>query len=217
MLQANPSLQEELTGSSAEENGKLSPPRFTAPAGARTSEASGRQRPGPELLRASRTNPVGSKEKVLANFQGKAPVIIGEAAFTGNMPVNGLLLGHLGTNGGTHTIKQRASNAFFDGPELDGELTFKEMLRVSGYIAGRVCSQKGTLIVDSMARVDADVEVAVAVIGGTVNGDIVAHQRVELGPEARINGNIWTQSLAIQPGAVFEGVCRMLQPKEPST
>jgi cytoskeletal protein CcmA (bactofilin family) len=62
-----------------------------------------------------------------------------------------------------------------------------------------------------MARVDANVEVAVAVIGGVVNGDIVAHQRVELGPEARINGNIWTQSIAIQPGAIFEGVCRMLQ------
>jgi len=57
----------------------------------------------------------------------------------------------------------------------------------------------------------------VAVIGGTVNGDIIAHQRVEVGPEARINGNIWTQSLAIQPGAVFEGVCRMLQNTEPST
>jgi|SRR5687768_943279 len=175
MLQANPSLSDELTASS------------------------------------------GNKAKVLAAFQSKVPVIIGEAAFTGNMPVNGLLLGHLGTNGGTHTVKQRMTKGAFDSPELDGELTFKEMLRVNGYIAGSVCSQKGTLIVDSMARVDADVKVAVAVIGGTVNGDIIAHQRVEVGPEARINGNIWTQSLAIQPGAVFEGVCRMLQNTEPST
>src|SRR5688500_2565027 len=159
----------------------------------------------------------GNKAKASAAFQSKVPVIIGEAAFTGNMPVNGLLLGQLGTNGGTHTIKQRISNGLFDSPELDGELTFKEMLRVNGFIAGTVCSQKGTLIVDSMARVDADVKVAVAVIGGTVNGDIIAHQRVEVGPEARINGNIWTQSLAIQPGAVFEGVCRMLQNTEPST
>ena len=180
MLQANPSLQVELTGS-------------------------------------SRTNAVGGKDKALASFQAKVPVIIGEAAFTGNMPVNGLLLGQLGTSGGTHTIKQRINNGFLDSPELDGELTFKEMLRVNGFIAGTVCSQKGTLIIDSMARVDADVEVAVAVIGGTVNGDIIAHQRVELGPEARINGNIWTQSIAIQPGAVFEGVCRMMQSKEPST
>jgi len=216
MLQANPSLQKELTGSSAEENGDLPTPRRTVPARARTSEALAQQRPSPELIRASGANPAKRKEKVLASFQAKAPVIIGEAAFTGTMPVNGLLFGHVGTNGGTHTIKQRINSGFFDSPELDGELTFKEMLRVNGYIAGSVCSQKGTLIVDSMARVDADVEVAVAVIGGTVNGDIIAHQRVEVGPEARITGNIWTQSIAIQPGAVFEGVCRMLQNEKPS-
>ena len=189
MFQANPSLQHELTSSSRAETRELPP----APFGDR------------------------KKAKVLASFQSKAPVIIGEAAFTGNMPVNGMLLGQLGTSGGTHTIKQRISNDFFDSPELEGELTFKEMLRVNGYIAGSVSSQKGTLIVDSMARVDADVEVGVAVIGGIVNGDIIAHQRVEVGSGARINGNIWTQSLAIQPGAVFEGVCRMLQNTEPSS
>ncbi|MEO8435376.1 MAG: polymer-forming cytoskeletal protein [Pyrinomonadaceae bacterium] len=216
MLQANPSLREEMTGSSGDKNAEVSPLPFTQPTRARTSEVSGRQTRGPELVRASHTDPDRNKAKVLATFHSKVPVIIGEAAFTGNMPVNGLLLGHLGTNGGTHTIKQRISNGVFDSPELDGELTFNEMLRVNGFIAGTVCSQKGTLIVDSTARVDANVEVAVAVIGGIVNGDIIAHQRVEVGPEARINGNIWTQSLAIQPGAVFEGVCRMLQNTEPS-
>ena len=84
------------------------------------------------------------------------------------------------------------------------------MVRVNGHIAGTVYSKKGTLIVDSSARVDADVDVAVAVIGGTVNGDIVAHERVELGSAARIRGNIWTRSISIKSGAIFEGVCRMI-------
>lgn len=215
MLQVNPSLKDEPTDSLGKENGNLPTLDRTVPAHAPISEAMGQQRPSPELLRASGANPARRKEKVLASFQARTPVIIGEAAFTGNMPVNGMLLGHVGTNGGTHTIKQRVDNTFFESPELDGELTFKEMLRINGYIAGSVSSPKGTLIVDSMARVDADVEVAVAVIGGMVNGDIIAYQRVEVGPEARINGNIWTQSIAIQPGAVFEGVCRMLQNNGP--
>jgi len=67
------------------------------------------------------------------------------------------------------------------------------------------------LIVDATARVDADVEVGVAVISGQVNGDIVAHQRVEIGPNAQIRGNIWTRSIQIRNGAIFEGVCRMLE------
>ena len=41
-------------------------------------------------------------------------------------------------------------------------------------------------------------------------GDIVAHQRVELGSSAKVYGNIWTRSIEIKPGAIFEGICTML-------
>jgi cytoskeletal protein CcmA (bactofilin family) len=84
------------------------------------------------------------------------------------------------------------------------------MVRVNGHIAGTVYSKKGTLIVDISARVDGNVDVAVAVIGGIVNGDIVAHQRVEIGPRGRIYGNIWTRSIEIKNGALFEGICTMI-------
>ncbi|MFS8085765.1 MAG: bactofilin family protein [Acidobacteriota bacterium] len=99
-------------------------------------------------------------------------------------------------------------------PELNGEISFKDMLRVNGHIAGKVFSFKGTLIVDGSARVDASIDVAVAVIGGTVNGDVVGHQRVELGPGAVINGNISTRSIAMKPGAIFTGDCRMLKDEQ---
>lgn len=190
MLQAKPSLNGDLAGQNAEENGNLSTSRRSTPA----------------------QYPASRKAKVIAKFHPRAPVIIGEAAYTGMMAVEGGLCGKLGVNGGGVDVRQRTRSGYVrSGPELNGELIFKDILRVNGHIAGYVQSHQGTLIVDSMARVDANVEVAVAVIGGMVNGDIVAHQRVELGPEARINGNIWTQSIAIQPGAIFEGICRMLQ------
>ena len=70
------------------------------------------------------------------------------------------------------------------------------------------------MIVDAAAQVDADIEVSVAMISGAVNGDIVAHQRVELGPAAKIHGNIWTRSLSIQNGAIFDGVCQMIESTE---
>ena len=85
------------------------------------------------------------------------------------------------------------------------------MVRVNGHIAGTVYSERGTLIVDDTARIDASIEVAVAVINGTINGDIVAHQKVEIGPGAKIYGNIWTRSIAIKDGALFEGVCTMIE------
>jgi cytoskeletal protein CcmA (bactofilin family) len=63
---------------------------------------------------------------------------------------------------------------------------------------------------DIGAKVEANLDVAVAVISGTVKGDIVARERVELGPTSQIYGNIWTRSIVIKNGAIFEGVCRMI-------
>ena len=146
-----------------------------------------------------------------AYFQARVPVITGEAVFRGTMPVDGIITGQLGASGSTLAVKQRPRNGPVElQPDLNGELDFKDMLRVNGYIAGKVTSPSGTLIVDPSARVDADIDVGVAVISGIVNGDVIARDRVDLGPEAIINGNISTRSLTMKPGAVFQGDCRML-------
>ena len=92
---------------------------------------------------------------------------------------------------------------------LTGEANFKGMLRVDGHLAGRINSEKGTLIVSSGGRVEADVMVAVAKINGTVNGNINATERLELGRTARVFGDIRTPTLLIEQGAIFEGACRM--------
>jgi cytoskeletal protein CcmA (bactofilin family) len=146
------------------------------------------------------------------HFQPRIPVLQGEASYRGWLPVDGMISGQLGAAGSTLTIKQRPKNCGVESvPELDGEINFKDMLRVNGHIAGRVFSQKGTLIIDASARVDACIDVAVAVISGTVNGDVIGHERVEVGPGAIVNGNISTRSLSMKPGAVFQGECRVLK------
>ena len=145
-------------------------------------------------------------------FQPRIPVLQGEATYRGALPVDGIISGQLGAAGNTLTIKQRPKNGGAESvPELDGEISFKDMLRVNGHIAGRVISEKGTLIIDASARVDATIEVAVAVISGTVHGDVIGHERVEVGPGAIVRGNISTRSLSLKPGAVFEGDCRILK------
>src|SRR4030095_1809442 len=97
------------------------------------------------------------------------------------------------------------------GTVVTGEANFKAMMRVDGHLSGRVNSSSGTLIVGANGKVDANIEVAVAVIHGTINGDIIATQRLELGRAAKLNGNIQTASLMIEPGALFEGSCKMIK------
>jgi cytoskeletal protein CcmA (bactofilin family) len=110
----------------------------------------------------------------------------------------------------------RLSGYVGTGTVLTGETNFQAMLRVDGHLTGRVISDNGTLIVGSGGQVDADVLVSAATIGGTVNGDIVATEKVELGRTARVIGNIQTPRLTIEDGAIFEGSCSMLKAKESS-
>ncbi len=109
-------------------------------------------------------------------------------------------------------IKEGTLGGFVgSGTIVTGEATFKAMLRVDGHLSGRVSSTSGTLIIGANGKVDANVEVAVAIIHGSVNGDVIATQRLELGRAAKVNGNIQTPSLVIEQGAIFEGSCKMLQ------
>lgn len=100
------------------------------------------------------------------------------------------------------------------GTMLTGETNFQAMLRVDGHLTGRVSSENGTLIVGSGGRVDADIMVAAASINGTINGDIIALERVELGRTARVVGNIQAPRLVIEDGALFEGSCSMVKAKD---
>jgi len=99
------------------------------------------------------------------------------------------------------------------GTSITGEATFKAMLRVDGRFSGRVTSSSGTLVVGSGGQVDANIEVAVAMIQGTVTGDVIASQRIELGRASKLSGNIQTPSLIIEQGALFEGTSKMIEPR----
>jgi len=162
----------------------------------------------PKLRPVAVPSQPSSRRENASSFQARTPAIVGDATFRGWLPVDGTISGQLGANGGRLAIRQRLRNGAGEfEPELDGEIHFKDLLRINGYVAGRILSEKGTLIVATEARVDAEIEVGVAVISGTVNGSVIGHERVELSPGAVIMGNISTNSLAVRPGAFFHGDC----------
>ena len=114
----------------------------------------------------------------------------------------------------TETLARELKEGIMSGflgsnTSLTGDAEFKGMLRIDGRFAGKIKSDKGTLIVSSGGRLDADVRVGTARVNGVVNGDITAAERIELGRSAQVRGNIQTPVLVIEQGAVFEGGCRM--------
>src|SRR5205823_367732 len=74
-------------------------------------------------------------------FQPRLPVITGEATYRGAVPVDGIISGQMNAAGGSISIKQRPRNGKGDRtPELNGEISFKDMLRVNGHVAGKLLS-----------------------------------------------------------------------------
>ena len=108
----------------------------------------------------------------------------------------------------------RLSGFVGHGTTLTGETQFQAMLRVDGHLIGTVSSATGTLIVGTNGQVDANIQVAAAMINGTVNGDVMATEKLQLGRTARVMGNIQSPRLIVEEGAILEGSCSMLKARE---
>jgi len=108
----------------------------------------------------------------------------------------------------------RLSGFVGHGTTLTGETQFQAMLRVDGHLIGTVSSETGTLIIGTNGKVEANILVAAAIINGSVHGDIVATEKLQLGRTARVLGNIQSPRLIVEEGAILEGTCSMLKARE---
>lgn len=92
--------------------------------------------------------------------------------------------------------------------KFTGEVRFKSMLRIDGNFSGSVSSPDGTLIVTDGAKITkAIIEVAVAKINGTVEGDIHATRELVLGRSASVTGKVIAPALTVEEGAQLNAKC----------
>ncbi len=92
-------------------------------------------------------------------------------------------------------------------PGSNCEVAFEGVLHFDGYSIGNISSPAGTLVLTKRGRIEADVNVKVAVIHGCVTGNITASERVVLESDARVTGQIHTHALSVKLGAIFDGEC----------
>ncbi len=95
-----------------------------------------------------------------------------------------------------------------EGTSFTGTLQFEGTVRLDGRFEGDV-SGGDLLIIGQAAAVRAEIEVGSLVVGGRVDGNIVARKRAELLPTAQVSGTIKTPILVVNDGAIFNGACEM--------
>src|SRR5918999_3867978 len=95
--------------------------------------------------------------------------------------------------------------------KFTGEVRFRSMLRIDGHFSGHVTSSDGTLIVSDGARLTQTViNVAIARINGTVEGDIRASKELVLGRTASVTGEVSAAALIVEEGAILNGSCHRI-------
>jgi cytoskeletal protein CcmA (bactofilin family) len=91
---------------------------------------------------------------------------------------------------------------------FEGRLTFEGTVRIGGSFRGEIFTND-TLVVNSGANIDAQIEADTVIISGTVKGNVFARRRVIMHPPAVFTGTVTTPSLRIDEGVVFEGASYM--------
>lgn len=86
-----------------------------------------------------------------------------------------------------------------------GELSGSENLFVDGEVEGSIELRDHHLTIGPHGRVRANVNAREVVVHGTLTGNVHGTERVELKKSAELTGDIVTQRVVIEDGAVFKG------------
>lgn len=100
------------------------------------------------------------------------------------------------------------SNIIGKETALDGSIASSGNIRVEGRVSGNVTA-KAKFVLGAEAVVTGNVVARSAEIAGKIEGNIEISEILTLKPSAIINGDILTNKLVVEPGATFNGGCRM--------
>ena len=102
--------------------------------------------------------------------------------------------------------KQHNSIAF--GTSLKGDVVSNGDFRVDGAIEGTLKCE-GKLVLGQQGKITGEVFCANAEILGAFNGKLTVSQLLSLKATAKVDGEVTTGKVSIEPGAFFNGSCNM--------
>ncbi|MCB9168841.1 MAG: polymer-forming cytoskeletal protein [Flavobacteriales bacterium] len=99
-------------------------------------------------------------------------------------------------------------NSIMEGTSIEGEVRSDSNIRIDGKVKGTI-NARGRVIVGQSGMIEGEVICQSSDIEGTVVGKVNCQDLLSLKATAKLQGDINTKKLAIEPGAVFTGNCTM--------
>ena len=100
------------------------------------------------------------------------------------------------------------TNLLKKGTTINGDLKSEGDARIDGNVNGNI-DVKGKVVIGSTGKIIGDINCAFCDIEGEVKGKLSIKSSLTLKSTANYTGEISTKKLIIEPGAVFNGSCKM--------
>lgn len=94
------------------------------------------------------------------------------------------------------------------GTIIEGDVTTNGDIRIDGSLKGSV-TVKGKLVIGVSGSIDGEAICQNADVSGTLKGKIAVTELLSLKASAKLTGDIITNKIAVEPGAIFSGSCSM--------
>lgn len=102
-------------------------------------------------------------------------------------------------------VSSRAAACISQGIKIKGEVTGKEDLFVDGNLEGKLDLSGGSVTIGPNGKVKADIQAREIIVRGSVQGKLSGRDRVQLWNTGSVTGEVQTDRLSIEDGAVFRG------------
>jgi cytoskeletal protein CcmA (bactofilin family) len=100
------------------------------------------------------------------------------------------------------------TNQIMSGTTVTGDIVCDGNIRIDGNLKGNLVA-KGKVVIGQNGIIDGELNCQNADISGQVKGKVTVQDQLTLKATAKLNGDISTNKLAIEPGANFTGACSM--------
>jgi cytoskeletal protein CcmA (bactofilin family) len=99
----------------------------------------------------------------------------------------------------------RGGASISQGIRIKGEVTGSEDLYVDGLVDGKLSLANGSLTIGPNGTVKADVTAREVIVSGRIDGKVTGRDKVQLLGTAQVTGEVQTDRLAIEEGALLRG------------
>lgn len=99
-------------------------------------------------------------------------------------------------------------NLIGGGTKIIGDITSAGDVRIDGHLVGNIVIS-GKFVLGATGVVEGNISSVNADLSGEVKGVVNVSEMLSLKSTAKINGDIETSKLMIEPGALFTGSCNM--------